>query len=331
MPIPALSQDIIDEILGWLPLASPKDPTKLHHSCSAALVCKAWLVPARRNIFRVLDLVIGHGWASSEDARLPRLLRILESSGDLAGSIREITWSSPYETFYFENEFPGDSLERLSYLTKKFSIMHTFDLSSESRNNAQEMLAILDRMGPELVGCIQRLRLVLNSRDVEDIISISRQLRNLVNLEVTHLSARSPYNAFLRDELLKEHICSLYLKMHVEFLSPAYLCSFLALFPSLVDLTLGQVALKDRSITAASLQAIATPPRLKRLKFMDVMTRDTVAAEVVIEWFKIRTEHSTLEELVVDCEFKGTNVALAVCHSTLRTMNILGTCALFIP
>lgn len=331
MPIPALSQDIVDEILGWLPLASPNDPTRLRHSCAAALVCKTWLAPARRNIFRVLDLVIGHGWNSSQEARLPRLLHILESSGDLAGSIHEITWSSPYQTFYFENEFPGNSLERLADLTKKFNIKHTFDLSLESRNNAQEMLSILECMGPELVGCIRGLRLVLNPHDVEDIISISRQLRKLVYIEVIHLSPRSPYNAFLRNELSKVHICSLYLKMHVEFESPAYLCSFLALFPGLVDLTLGQVALQERFIHTTSLRAIATSPRLKRLKVMDVMSRDTTAAEAVIEWLRICTERSTLEELVVGCEFKGTNVALAVCHMTLRTMDILGTYAPFIP
>jgi hypothetical protein len=100
-----LSQDVIYEIIHWLPSYDRSDdhyPLTAHEpsSCACALVCRSWLAPARSNIFRRVDVKLQEDIEGPAFRHLQMLVRYFSASSDkssrlghgLATYIQEINW-----------------------------------------------------------------------------------------------------------------------------------------------------------------------------------------------------------------------------------------------
>jgi hypothetical protein len=232
-----IPQDIVYDVLSWLAdEAQPRSSLR-----AATLVCKVWLMPARRILFRDVRLRIGRPMRNG-GPMLPRLLRLMQASdaqGSIVSCIKCILWdltnvNAP--TFCFQTDFPPGSIEHLAHLTQEYGISHSFNLIDDS------FMAIrpLFNESSGLVSHIHHLVWSFKHTNSETILGLLRQLKGLLSATLVEVDQMALLGyAYIAQGLSPSTLITyLNLKIALDQSAAFSICHFVAACSHLRDLSL---------------------------------------------------------------------------------------------
>lgn len=297
MTVTQLPPDITDEIIAYLPLLDRRSANAQPNSFAASLVCKAWLAPARRNIFHTVRLTTGPRILVNS-TRLTQLLDAIGPSQELASYIRTIIWKIPESSFEVEAEFSQHTLTRLIHLTMTYDIAHEFDVYTRP-DNMKKLLSVMDRT-PEIARHTRRV--MWSFKDVEndvktelqDVLLLMQRFHMINSVHIWQQPSRSHLQPILPHRLLTqamptEDITSLTVSS-VSFPSTRDFCSFIGVFINLTIIcceivdVLGYERIEDtelrtytRSPSYLEIVKLHTPP-------------DHTGSAIMLRWISVQSD-----------------------------------------
>jgi hypothetical protein len=321
-------QDVVDEVVAWLPVLAGR-----YARCgsrNAALVCKSWLAPARRNLFHFVQIWPQHRLKDGT-TRLGRLLKAIDSSREIAKYIRTIDWHwldyKPDLTI--NDDFPDQTLQQLAQITHENNINHIWNLSMfDSAAQAHFLAQVLDR-APSMANYVTKIHwhcsLPCGTRSsvwLDIILGLLRRLPALNCLELLqHHSAEDPFSYPILSHALCQSMCrvtSLELPF-ATFSSDVELCSFLASLSSLSHVKFGAVNIAStggENTSTTKLQAISPVPPLRSVEISD----PTAGAVSFMRWLNATSQLGTLTTMTIPAE-KTVASYLTQCHG-VENLNI---------
>lgn len=325
MSLPTLDQDSIAEVMTWLPAWDEKDRKEEFRrdhwlrlsssnalepsSQNCALVCRSWLAPARRNIFRTVPILI-QTRTMIGITRSAKLMSALRTRVELAAYIREVVWTLESAEFDLDSYFPNKSLELLDEITRNHHLTHTFSLQHWSNLHYLNILLLFNR-APHVADCVHKMSYHFGgTNDLESIrqegfLSVKERVNALQHLGLRNIFEREssteaffPYMRLLHRMPIRS-ITSLHLQL-CAFSSPRSFCSVLSQLESLSILKLFHIIVNKwfMEVIPEHLRAYGKAPPLKCLHYTFLGDPGADEGDVVVaHWLAAQMPPIQLVEL----------------------------------
>jgi hypothetical protein len=321
MPAPHLPQELIDHIISCIGgyIGGYHDP-RLR---AAALVCRAWVEPARRVMLRTVHL------RSLRLSICAALLGLLDRTPAVAEYIKEIFWDLR-DSYHTDDLVVHPLLDRISTITVKHGISQRVWIDLKW-NGGGTFAAVLDRapaIGP-FVRDVQwffddgRQELWTDSEIVG--LELARRLRRMRKLALTQtgyfpFEATAPFSR-LPNAMASTSVTHLCLNC-VVFSSTAEYASFISSFTRLKDLHIDHVEIKDQELADFSgsvsppLRSVVLGPTESKLALFSYLINAPTSRPRVL---------TTLHAVIgLDVSGVVVNRLLQAYDATLRTLSLRG-------
>jgi hypothetical protein len=311
--------DIVDQIIGWLPFETSSDwrsQPGVETSRATALVCRCWLEPSRRNLFRVIRLQLDNAQACR------RLLDVLQRSPEIGACIKEIRWNLQS---WPDNlgEHPVELICLIASMSVRYNISHSVPIAG--RVGGKGLNWILERV-PELTNYIRDVTWAFRKgrEDLDGFCgarALSRRLDSLTSLGVlesgTGQQIALSYTSFA-SALPVHAITALRLRKAI-FASPSEFTHFFSAFSQLRDLKLQSISIRG-SASAKDYRDVRVPP----IRHLTVHFAEN-GIEVLWNWILACKKPVFLEYLELGQTFTTLNAeVIGRCTATLKDVILDG-------